>query len=78
MSIAIDACIELSDGNPGAIVVIRELSGAFPRKWSEILMFLMEHGPRADALWVRYRDLCGEDAELLGRDLLARMSEWRD
>jgi len=63
---------DISEGNPGAISVLVQLQYA-----AELIEYLHEHGPRGSALWMLYKDECGEDAWKLGELLAARASEFR-
>ncbi len=64
-------------GFPGAVEVLHGLKSTFEdEEFERMMRFLFEHGPRGPRLWERYRDRCGEDSLMLGRDLLAQASEY--
>jgi hypothetical protein len=69
---------DVYDGNPGAVLVVRELARLFPDTWADMLTFLALRGPRGTDLWLQYSGPCSGDVYALGRDLVTRMMERRE
>jgi hypothetical protein len=66
---------DVYDGNPGAVLVVRELARLSPETWANMVIFLALRGPRGTDLWLQYSGPCRRDVYALGRDLVARMME---
>lgn len=49
-----DLILEVSQGNPGAITVIRELQ--WFSRWEKMLRYFKETGLVGGVLWVRFKD----------------------
>jgi hypothetical protein len=68
----------VAEGNPGAAVVISQPTRCFPSAANAALVnFVTEHGPTGSELWLRFKDVCGEDIQTLALDLWACATEWR-
>ncbi len=71
-----DHVLGVMQGEPDVEQALRGLKGAFPDEYGTIVDYLYVFGPRGPALAERYRERCGGDALILGRDVLAQVSEF--
>lgn len=60
----LDLAVEVADGNPGAITVIKELQ--WFTHWDEILKYCKKSGLTGSHLWMKYKDVFHQDIHALG------------
>lgn len=68
---AMQLALSVSQGNPGAITVIRELM--WFTKWESMMQWLLKEGHVGSKLWVLYKDKYKCDSMALGRWIEAKM-----
>lgn len=66
-----DLIIELSQGNPGAINVMMQMS-FFP-EWREMLKWMKKNFVTGSKIWIMYKDDFGQDLIAMGQDIRASM-----
>jgi hypothetical protein len=65
-------------GNPGAVETLFALKNTFEAsEYTAMVVHLYQRGPRGPQLVERFKDRCQSDALVLGRDLLAQVSEFQ-
>ena len=67
-----EAISVMSDGNPGAINVMCMLINHDPVKGQVALCHLDDMGIYGSQIWIAYKDICGQDIELLMKKIYER------
>jgi hypothetical protein len=71
-----DAVLGVVQGDPDAAQLLHQLRSTMPAEYERLVMHLYERGPRGHALCEQFEDRCDRDVLVLGRDLIARASEF--
>lgn len=70
---AIDLAVKLSEGNPGAATVLRELM--WYSKWFEMLQYMERTGLKGPAIWILYKDTYHRNIEEFVKHLSHEMAK---
>jgi hypothetical protein len=65
--------IKMSEGNPGAINVLLALSQEPDGFWD--ILELNRQGVKGSLIWMRYKDVCGEDIDALRENIRVTAAE---
>jgi len=66
MNPVVELVMDLGDGNPGAMSVLMQGINKYGLKFWNLVY---DAGLKGSAIWVRYKDVCGEDIEAMYKNL---------